>query len=118
MIDSIFMQLPKKPATVKCEEHRTICLMSHLTHVLMRVILNRSRKVLENDIGEEQYGFMKDKSTRDAIFNLWILCERIIDVQKKVYVIFLDCEKAFDRVCYKKLMECLQRCGVDGEIAI
>ncbi|KAG1682423.1 Craniofacial development protein 2 [Nymphon striatum] len=72
LTESIFVQLPKKPATVKCEEYRTISLMSHLTKVLLKVIMNRSRKVIEEEISEEQYGFRKDKGTRDAIFNLRI----------------------------------------------
>ena len=38
MAESIFIQVPKKPTTVKCEEHRTISLMSHFTKVLLRVI--------------------------------------------------------------------------------
>ena len=42
-------------------------------------------------------------------------CERAIDIQRKVYIIFLDYEKAFDRVNHNKLMECLQRCGIDGK---
>ncbi|KAG1682425.1 Craniofacial development protein 2 [Nymphon striatum] len=98
LTESIFVQLPKKPATVKCEEYRTISLMSHLTKVLLKVIMNRSRKVIEEEISEEQYGFRKDKGTRDAIFNLRVLCDRAIEVQKKIYILFLDYEKAFDRV--------------------
>lgn len=115
LAESIFVQLPKKPATVKCEEHRTISLMSHLTKVLLKVIMNRSKKVIEEDISEEQYGFMKDKGTRDAIFNLRVLCDRAIEVQKTIYIVFLDYEKAFDKVSHIKLMECLERCGVDGK---
>ena len=115
MAESIFIQLPKKPATMKCEEHRTISLMIHLTKLLLQIIMNRLKGILENDISEEQFGFMKEKGTRDAIFNFRVLCERAIDVQRKVYVIFLDYEKAFDRVNHNKLMECLRRCGVDGK---
>ena len=115
MAESIFIQLPKKPNTMKCEEHRTISLMSHLTKLLLQIIRNRAKGIIEYDISEEQYGFMKERGTRDAIFNLRVLCERAIDIQRKVYIIFLDYEKAFDRVNHNKLMECLQRCGIDGK---
>ena len=115
MAESIIIQLPKKPNTMKCEEHRTISLLSHLTKLLLQTIRNRAKGIIEYDISEEQYGFMKEKGTRDAIFNLRVLCERAIDIQRKVYIIFLDYEKGFDRVNHNKLMECLQRCGIDGE---
>ena len=68
---------------------------------------------MEYDISKEQYGFMK--GTRDAIFNLRVLCERAIEVQKKVYILFLDYKKAFDRVNHTKLMESLERCGMNGK---
>ena len=70
---------------------------------------------MEYDISEEQYEFMKDKGTSDAIFNLWVLYERAIEVQKKVCILFLAYEKAFDRVNHTKLMECLERCRMDGK---
>ena len=89
--------------------------MSHLTKLLLRIIRNRAKGIIEYDISEGQYGFMKERGTRDAIFNLRVLCERAIDIQRKVYIIFLDYEKAFDRVNHNKLMECLQRCGIDGK---
>ena len=59
---------------------------------------------MEYDIKEE------DKGTRDAIFNLRVLCERAIEVQKRVYILFLDYEKSFDRVNHTKLVEF--RCGM------
>ena len=100
---------------MKCEKHRIISQISRLTKLLLQIIRNRAKGIIEYDISEEQYGFMKERGTRDAIFNLMVLCERAIDIQRKVYIIFLDYEKAFDRVNHNKLMECLQRCGIDGK---
>ena len=68
MAESIIIQLPKKPNTMKCEEYRTIHLMSHLTKLLLRIIRNRAKGIIKYDISEEQYGFMKERGTRDAIF--------------------------------------------------
>ena len=39
---SIFIALPKKPGTIECELHRTISLMSHITQVILRVIMMRA----------------------------------------------------------------------------
>jgi len=42
-----------------------------------------------------------------------VLYERSLEYNKKVYVCFLDYEKAFDMVDWTKLMEILCNIGVD-----
>ena len=51
--------------------------------------------------------------TRDAIGSLRVLTERSCEIGKDVYICFVDYEKAFDRVDWKKLMKALRRVGVD-----
>ena len=41
--NSIFITLPKVRGTAKCEKHRTISLMSHVTNLVLRVLINRLR---------------------------------------------------------------------------
>ena len=43
MSRSIFIALPKKPGATDCELHRTISLMSHVTKLLLRIIMMRVR---------------------------------------------------------------------------
>ncbi|GFR66047.1 RNA-directed DNA polymerase from mobile element jockey-like [Elysia marginata] len=43
MLQSIFITLPKKQGATECEKHRTISLMSHMTKVLLRIIMKRIR---------------------------------------------------------------------------
>ncbi|GFR98655.1 LINE-1 retrotransposable element ORF2 protein [Elysia marginata] len=40
---SVFIALPKKPGATECELHRTISLMSHVTKILLRVVMMRIR---------------------------------------------------------------------------
>ncbi|KAK3530003.1 hypothetical protein QTP86_009393 [Hemibagrus guttatus] len=61
-----------------------------------RVVEARLRKVVE--ICEQQYGFMPRKSTTDAIFALRILMEKCTDGQRELHCVFVDLEKAYDRV--------------------
>ena len=42
-----------------------------------------------------------------------MLTERSLEVDRDVYVSFIDYEKAFNRVDLKKLMRVLRRLGVD-----
>ena len=73
---SVFITLPKIPGTMDCELYRTISVMSHLTKALLRIIMARMRKSLRPEISQLQFGFVPDKSTRNAIFTLSMLAER------------------------------------------
>ena len=62
---------------------------------------------------EEQFGFRKGKGTRDAIGLIRTIGETYIEKYKYVYAVFVDLEKAFDEVDWKKLMGILKKIGVD-----
>ena len=53
MSRSIFIALPKKPGATDCELHRTISLMSHVTKLLLRIIMMRVRNKINPEIAEE-----------------------------------------------------------------
>ena len=95
---SIFIALPKVNGTIKCEKHRTISLMSHVTKLVLRIVINRIRGRPLDEIAPVQYGFMPDKGTGNAIFVLRRLVERSVEKQRDVYTCFIDYSKAFDTV--------------------
>ena len=61
----------------------------------------------------DQYGFRRGCGTRDAIAAMRVLCDRSLEHNNKVYVCYVDYEKAFDRVNWDKLMTVLKSIGVD-----
>ena len=76
---SIFITLPKVNGTIKCEKHRTMSFMSHMTKLILRIVINRIRGRTLDDIAPVQYGFMPDKGTGNAIFVLRRLLERSVE---------------------------------------
>ena len=116
---SIFIALPKKAGAIECELHRTISLMSHINKILLRIIMLRARSRIMPEIGEEQCGFVQDAGTRNAISMLRTMSERAIEMQKDLYICFIDYTKAFDKVKHEellKLLECFDLFGKDIRI--
>ena len=75
----------------------------------------RMRKSLRPEISQLQFGFVPDKSTTNAIFTLSMLAERCIEMQKDLYLCFIDYSKAFDKVRHKKLFNILEHLDIDGK---
>ena len=72
------------------------------------LILNRLKSQAEKVIAEEQASFRAERSTTKQIFNLGILCEKYISHQQDHYHVFIDFEKAYDRVCHATLLATME----------
>ena len=112
-LHSNIVTLQKKPNAQRCEDHRTISLISHASKILLRVINNRLTARLEEYIGWDQFGFRKRMGTREAVAIMRTISERNIEHCQDVYICFVDYEKAFDRVDWTKLMKILKDLGAD-----
>ena len=113
LCQSTFITLPKKPGTTECGQHRTISIMSQITKVLLRIILKRIRNKITPLIGREQFGFMKDKGTTNAIYALKMIMERSIEKCNDLYICFIDYSKAFDSVHHDTLFDLLLKSNID-----
>jgi hypothetical protein len=111
---SEFITLPKKPNAVECTDYRTISLMSHITKILLKILLERNKTKINKEISEEQFGFRPQNGTREAIFCMRLMIEKYLEVKKNVYVCFIDYTKAFDTVNHEKLIKCLKEINLDG----
>ena len=112
MAQSVFITIPKKPGAIDCDKFRTISVMSQLSKIVLRIILNRLRNKIEWEIAEEQFGFMKGKGTCNAIFIIRMLGERALEMQKDLFMCFIDYQKAFDTVRHADLLKILNRLDI------
>ena len=81
--------------------YRRIKVMSHTLKVWERIIEARLRDRVE--ISKQQYGFMPGKGTTDAMFALRILMEKYREGQRQLHCVFVNLEKAYDRVSREEL---------------
>ena len=100
---SLIIKLPKKGNLQLCQNYRTISLISYSSKAMLKVIFNRLKPQAEEIIAEEQAGFRAGRSTAEEIFNLRILCEKYLQHQQNLYHVFINFNKAFDRVWHAAL---------------
>jgi|UniRef100_A0A2S2QUQ4 hypothetical protein len=74
--ESIIIPIPKKVTVDKFNKFRTISLMAHAAKILIKIICTRIMNIVEKEISGDQFGFRKNKSTREAILRLRILLEK------------------------------------------
>ena len=95
----------KTPAK-KCSDHRTISLNSHTGKIvaclLNKILESNIKEVIEKD--QDQLGFWEGKGTRDAVWLMRIISERVFDIKEEMCVCFLD---------WTKLLEMLKNTGVN-----
>ena len=110
---SKLVTIPKKGNATECANYRTLSLISHTSKILLNIIKNRIKNKVENNVDDDQFGFRLGKGIREALLALRILLERRIDMNRSTYIAFVDIEKAFDNVNWKRLFKTMRQIGID-----
>ncbi|GFR67290.1 LINE-1 reverse transcriptase [Elysia marginata] len=77
--------------------------------------MTRVRSKIHPEIAEYQFGFISDKGTRNAIFTLSMLMERSVEVQRYVYLCFIDYSKAFEKGKHSEWFGILDQLNIDDK---
>ena len=86
-------------------------LLDHVMKGIERVIEKIIRERISID--DMQFGFMPGRGTTDAIFILRQLQEKHLAKNKKLYFVFVDLEKAFNRVPRKVIWWAMRKLGIE-----
>ena len=111
--------IPKKGKDHKlASSYRPISLTSNIGKVAERMINQRLYWYLETtgNLGKNQAGFRKGKSTVDQLFRLTQKVHDGFQRKQHTLAVFVDLQQAYDRVWRKGLLMKLQDMGVHGSL--
>ena len=100
---SVFIPIPKKGNAKECSNYRTTALISHASKVMLKLLQVRLQQYMHQEIPDVQVGFRKGRGTRDQIANICCIIEKAREIQKNIYLCFIDYAKAFNCVDHNKL---------------
>ena len=106
----------KEGDTSNITNYRPISVLPYLSKILERCIATRLTSFLEqhNIISRHQYGFQRNKSTTDALSDLFEKIYDNLDNKQHTLAIYLDFRKAFDTVNHTILLKKLSSVGIRG----
>ncbi|VDI60877.1 Hypothetical predicted protein [Mytilus galloprovincialis] len=117
--DAIMMPILKKGKNKsKASSYRPISLTSSCCKLLERIINKRMHMYLESEniIGNEQAGFRQYKSTEDQTTHLSQVVEDAFQSKKVTLAVFVDLQRAFDKVWKDGLLAKMLRYGISGRM--
>ena len=89
------------PASQKRKHERmlklphNVCLILHASKIMLRIIINRMKVKLEEEISIRQAGFREERRTRDQIVNIRSVIEKCKEHRMPLYLCFIDYAKSF-----------------------
>lgn len=115
---AIIIAIPKPGKDLKLpSNHRPIALLSSLSKLYERIILHELKNAIGHKIRQEQFAFRKDHSTTLQLVKLTDLLSRNLNNKLSTASIFLDVEKAFDRVWHDGLLHKIIQIGTPIHLA-
>ncbi|CAF4930862.1 unnamed protein product [Rotaria magnacalcarata] len=114
---AILIRLYKNKGDKKISDnYRRISLLVVTSKIFSRIILNRVQALLDKQLLEEQAGFRCNPSIVDQIFILKMIMEKSRNVNKPLFMLFIDIMKAYDSVDRALLWNICRHYGLTGKI--
>ena len=102
----------KKGDPKKQENYRPISLLNSIYKIYAALLQTRIANTIDRDLQKTQYGFRKSRSTVIPLACIRRILERAEAAAEELHIVFLDWEKAFDKITREALILALERMDV------
>jgi hypothetical protein len=102
---------PKTKEANNIKQYKPICLLNVIYKVFTKTLMLRLEKVMGRIINKSQSGFLKIRNIMDGIMALHEILHDTRIKKKDGLVLKLDFEKAYDKLNWDFLFECLKQRG-------
>lgn len=92
---------------IRIANYRRIKFLSHTMKIWERILDARLRHEVE--ISKGPFGFMSQKGTTNATFMLRQVMEKYREQQREMHAIFIDMDKAYDRIQRQEVWRSLRK---------
>jgi hypothetical protein len=110
--EGLIYLIPKgDEVSLDLKKWRPITLLNTTYKILAKALENRLQKVLDVIIYDSQTRFLQERSIMDNIFVFWEMTALAKTMKQDLVVLFLDFEKAYDRVDWMFLQQVMGKMG-------
>ena len=113
---SIIVPIHKKGDKTDCNNYRGISLLPTTYKILSNILLSRLIPYAEENIGDHQCGFRRNRSTTDHILCIRQILEKNWEHNEAVHQLFIDFKKAYDSVRREALYNILIEFGIPKKL--
>ena len=83
---------------------------------MLKILHARFQHYVNQELSDVQVRFRKGRGTRNQIANIHWITEKAREVQKNIYLCFINHTKAFDCVDHNKLWKTLKEMGISDHL--
>ena len=112
MTEADVITIFKKGNVEDPQNYRPISLLNSIYKIYAALIKNRLVEVMEPYISATQFGYRKARSTSQPLYITRRLQDYAEAYEEKLLMIFLDWEKAFDKVYQDELINAIRRMNI------
>jgi len=94
MCENMIVPIHKKGDKTDCNDYRGTLLLPTTYKILSNILPSRLIRYAKEIIGDQQYGFRRNRSTIDHIFYIRQILEKKWEYNEEVHQLFIDFKKA------------------------
>src|SRR6476469_9406671 len=108
---AIIVPIHKKQDQIDSNYYRGVSILFRCSKVYSNILLQRMRKRTDEILAEEQAGFRAQRNTTEQIFVLRQVVEKYTEMNKNLFVGYIDFRKAFDSIWRRGLWRVMRNLG-------